>query len=606
MTPDTLFVFGLLFVTVALFVSDRVRLDLVAIMVMVALALSGVLTPAQAVSGFGQPVVLMIAGLFVVGDGLFRTGVAAAVGNWLLKMGGDSEQRLLLFLLPAVAGLSAFMSSTGAVAVFIPVVLSLCRKAGISPSRLLMPLAFGSLIGGMLTLIGTPPNLVVSTHLEKAGHAPFGFFDFTPIGFAVLVFGMLYLVVFGRRLLPGDTGTGVGTVHPPFSEIARRYGIDRPLQRVLIGDGSSLVGKTVVEAGLRTHHQVTVVGLRRKGRLLENVLPVLTDTVLHAHDELFVVGDSRAIDHLCTEGRLTHLEFPPGEVRKMRKEFGVAEILIPPRSHLIGQTIQQGSFRQRFGLSAIGVRRDGEPIEAAYNRTRLAFGDTVLVAGAWPSLERLQSEHRELIVTETPAEMEEVPSHAHRASVALAVAGGMLFLMSTGVPALTAVLLAALGMVVTGCVRMDEVYRSMGWSSLVLIAGMLPLALALEQTGGVTLIVDALTGWLGAYGPVILCAGLFLLTSLFSQFISNTATTVLVAPIAVAAAGGMGLSPEPFMMTVAIAASTSFATPMASPVNTLVLAPGGYRFRDFVKVGVPLQMMAMVITLLLVPMLFPF
>ena len=607
MTPDTLFVFALLAVTVALFLSDRVRLDVVALLVMVALALSGVLTPAQAVSGFGQPVVLLIAGLFVVGEGLFRTGVAAAVGNWLLRMGGGSELKLMMFLLPAVAGLSAFMSSTGAVAIFIPVVLSLSRKAGLSPARLLMPLAFASLIGGMLTLIGTPPNLVVSTRMEEAGFAPFGFFDFTPIGLVILIFGMLYLVFAGRLLLPGDTGTGAGSEHPPFRELAARYGIERSLQRVLIGDGSSLVGKTVIEAGLRTHHAVTVVGLRRQGRLVANVLPVLSDTVLSAHDELFVVGDAAAIQRLCTEGCLTHMEFPPGEVRRMRQEFGVAEILIPPNSSIIGKTIQQGGFRQQFGLSAIGVRRDGKPIDAVFGETRLAFGDTVLVAGAWDALERLQAQHRELIVIETPAEMEEVPSHAHRAPVALMVVAGMLALMTTGtMPALTAVLIAALAMVLTGCVRMDEAYRSMNWSSLVLIAGMLPLALALEQTGGVSLIVDALTRGLGGYGPMALCAGLFLLTSVFSQFISNTATTVLVAPIALAAAHGMGLSPEPFMMTVALAASTSFATPVASPVNTLVLAPGGYRFRDFLKLGVPLQLLAMVLTLSLVPRLFPF
>ncbi|MDH5526494.1 MAG: SLC13 family permease [Nitrospirota bacterium] len=607
MSADLMFVFGLLAVTIALFVSDRVRLDVVALLVIIVLPFSGVLTMKEAVSGFGEPVVLLIAALFVVGEGLFRTGVAASVGVWLLRVGGTSETRLLLYLIPAVALLSAFMSSTGAVALFIPVVMSLARKSGISPSRLLMPLAFGSLIGGMMTLIGTPPNVVVSSRLQAAGQEPFGFFDFTPIGLVMLAGGMAYMILAGRFLLPGEKAGQAETSHPPFLELAARYGIDRPLDRLVIGTGSALIGRTVIDAGMRRHHEVTVVGLRRRGRLLDHILPVLADTVLQAGDELFVMGDVRAIDQICHDDKITRIPFPEGEVRRMRNEFGVAEVMIAPESGLAGKSIQQGSFRQRLGLSVVAVRRGSTPIDAMFSDTRLEIGDTLLVAGAWSYIERLSRHHQDLVVLETPAEMDEVAPNAARAPLALGILAVMLVLMTTGwISALGAALIAALAMVLSGCLRMEEAYRGISWSSLVLIAGMLPLSLALQKTGGIELLAGMLTDGLGGYGPLALCAGLFVLTSLFSQVISNTATTVLVAPIALTAAQAMGLSAEPFMMTVALAASTAFSTPIASPVNTLVLAPGGYRFGDFLKVGVPLQLIAMAITLTLVPLLFRF
>lgn len=607
MPGDMLFVFGLLAVTIVLFVSDRVRLDVVALLVIITLPLSGVLTVGQAVAGFGDPVVLLIAALFVVGEGLFRTGVAAAVGAWLLRMGGNGETRLLLFLLPTVAVLSAFMSSTGAVAIFIPVVLSLAREANLSPGRLLLPLAYASLIGGMLTLIGTPPNLVASAAMEQAGFAPFRFFDFTPIGLAILVAALAYLPVAVRLLLPArDTRTD-GPSHPPLREFARRYGVEGHLHRLRVRPGSPLAGETVFDHGLRRAFRVTVVGIKRGGLLLPSLMPVLEKTRMEVGDLLFAEGAKDDVERLCAELDLEHLGFPEGELRRMHQVFGAAEVLIPPESPLLGKSIQEARFRHHSGLSVIGLRRDGRPVPAHFTETRLAMGDTLLLLGGWQQIQALSQQPRVFVVLETPAELDDAPPHADRAPLALGIVAAMLALMTTGtVPALVAALLAALAMVACRCVTMDESYRAMNWSSLVLIAGMLPLATALEKTGGVALIVDALVAGIGSHGPLALCAGLFLLTSLLSQFISNTATAVLVAPIAMAAAAGMGLQPAPFMMTVAIAATSAFGTPMATPVNTLVLAPGRYRFMDFVKLGAPLQLIAMVLTLAIVPLLFPF
>lgn len=606
MTTEIGFVLGLLGVTIALFVSDRLRMDLVALLVVVVLALSGIVTPAEAVSGFGNPTVIMIAALFVVGEGLFRTGIAAAAGNWLLRVGGRSETRLLLFLLPVVALLSAFMSSTGAVALLIPVVLSMARRSGMQPSRLMMPLAFAALIGGMLTLIGTPPNIVVSNSLKAAGLEPFGFFEFTPIGLAVLLVGVLYLLLVGRRLLPQRDQVDQGPQEPTLAVLAERYGIADQLHRLMVEPFSPLAHRTPVEAALRTEHEVTVIAIRRSGSVLSALIPVLSNTRIEVRDELWVYGSPERIEALCQSHRLRRVGEPDTERNRMQQAFGVAEVLLPPESPLAGRSIREGQYRERLGLSVIGVRRHGQPLTTDYTGTRLEAGDTLLLAGGWPRIRALEG-RRDLVVLQTPAELREIPSHGRRAPLALAILLLMLVTMTAGwLPALPTILLAALAMILTGCVSFEEALKSLNATSLILIAGMLPLALAMEKSGALGFVVEHLVALLGGASPLLLASGLFLLTSLLSQFISNTATTVLVAPIALNTAQLLGVNPEPLLMTVAIAASTAFATPIASPVNTLVLAPGNYRFADFARVGIPLQLLALVVTLLLTPRLFPF
>ncbi len=606
MTGEILFIFCLLVVTIGLFIWDRIRMDIVALMVAMTLAFSGVISVSEVFSGFGNSVVIMIAGLFVVGEGLFRTGVAAAAGQWLLSMGGNSEARLLLFLLPVVATLSAFMSSTGAVALLIPVVLSLSRKSGMSPSKLLMPLAFASLVGGMLTLIGTPPNIVASQTMQQAGLAPFNFFDFTPIGLVILIFSMFYMIIIGRRLLPNADIRNPDQPHPHLHDFAERYGISNQLHLLSVPTDSSLIGQTVATAGLRTDFEVTVFGIRRKGRLTSMLLPVTIETIIKKNDVLMVYADSTHISSICEAFNLMSEVFPKGLIRKMHSEFGVAEVMLRRGSSLVGKTIKEGRFREKFGLSVIGLLRDDEAQTTDFDGTPLKFADSLLLAGGWSSIEKL-IDKRDFIVIETPAEMVEAPSHARKAPLALVIMLMMLISMTMGwLPTLTAVMAAALAMVISGCVTMEEAYKSLNASSLILIACMLPVAIAMEKTGAARLIVDQLVNSFGGSGPMALGAALFIFTSIFSQFISNTATTVLVAPIALSAAQSLELNPQPYLMMVALAASTAFATPIASPVNTLILAPGKYTFLDFVKVGVPLQIAAMVIALLLTPIFFPF
>ncbi len=608
MTGETLFVFLLLLVTIALFVSDRLRLDVVAILVILALMLSGLLSPKEALAGFGDPVVLLIAGLFVVGEGLFRTGVAFAIGNWLMRVGGTSETRMMILLMLVVAGLSAFMSSTGAVAIFIPVTVNLAAKAGIHPSRLLMPTAFASLIGGMLTLIGTPPNLVVSTQLTREGLDSFGFFEFTPIGLLVLAVGIAYMLLWGRKLLPKETGETQKSVKNRLSlqDLIEAYEISDRFHRLRINEDSSIASMTVAQALLRTRYGVIVLAIERQQRGRTMIIPARTHTELKEGDIILVVDRAGELYRMLQTERLEHLEVESAHGGIAAQEVGMAEVLLTPRSTLIGRTLGKIRFRERYGLTVLGILRNGRPLEGDLVQIELLFGDSVLVGGGWRQIELLQAERENFLVLNLPREMDEIAPNRSKAPWALGIMGGMLVLMTFKLmPSVTAVLLAALAMVFARCVSMENAYASINWESLVLIAGMLPMATALEKTGGIQLIVTGLVGGLGELRPIMLMAGLFLLTSIFSQFISNTATTVLVAPIAMGAATNMGISPYPLLMTVAIAASTAFSTPVASPVNTLVLGPGGYKFNDFVKIGVPLQLLAMALTVLAVPILFP-
>lgn len=608
MAGETLFVFLILFVTIILFVSDRLRLDVVAILVILALMLSGLLSSNEALAGFGDPVVILIAGLFVVGEGLFRTGVAFAIGNWLMRAGGTSETRMMILLMLVVAGLSAFMSSTGAVAIFIPVSLNLAAKAGIQPSRLLMPIAFASLIGGMLTLIGTPPNLVVSTQLTREGLEGFGFFEFTPIGLLVLITGIVYMVFWGRKRLFQDISESRKPVKNRLSlrDLIEAYDIYDRFHRLRITGESAIAGMTVAQALLRSRYGVTVLGIERQQQRRTKIMPAGTQTELRVADTLLVVDTAGELDRIVRTEKLEDLHIEKEYGSFAAQELGMAEVLLTPRSTLIGRTLSKNRFRQRYGLTVLGILRNGTPLKGNFVQTKLLFGDSVLVGGLWRKIALLQDEHENFLVLNLPREMDEIAPNRDKAPWALGIIGGMLLLMTFKLmPSVAAVLLAALMMVFTRCVSMKNAYASINWESLVLIAGMLPMATALEKTGGIELIVNGLVGSLGELGPLALMTGLFLLTSIFSQVISNTATTVLVAPIATMAAANMEISPYPLLMTVAIAASTAFSTPVASPVNTLVLGPGGYKFNDFVKIGIPLQLLVMVLTLLAVPMLFP-
>jgi di/tricarboxylate transporter len=608
MSTDAGIVFAILGVAGILFASGRVRLDITSMLVVMALMLSGVLTPREALAGFGDPVVLLVAGLLVVGEMMTRTGVSNALGSWLMRVGGASETRLLLLLMLTAGLLGSVMSSTAVVAVFIPVVLTISAKTDLDASRLLMPLSFAALVSGMMTLIATTPNLVVSAELQAKGHEPFGFFSFTPIGLAVLAVTLAYMLLVGRHLLPG---TGVS--HPKseartLMDLQIDFGLEHNAQRLRVLGGSPLVGQTLREIEFGTRFQARVIGIERQGRRRgREFLPSPgADAEVHEGDVLCMAAESTAADTLAANEGLEQLPVGPRDRALWRTELGLAVVLLHPESRLVGETLRSSEFRSDHDLHGLGLRRHGAIIPD-FEAEPLEPGDSLLVQGSWPSIARLQGTTHDFVVLNLPEELSEVAPARSRAPVALLILLGMVLLAAFDVvPVVAAVLMAALAAVFTGCLSMEDSYSAISWSSLVLIAGMLPVADALEMTGGVNLIVELLVDGLGEAGPYLIMTVFFALTAALGMVLSNTATAVLVAPIALRTAEIIDISPYPLLMTVAIAASAAFVTPVSSPVVTLVVEPGNYGFLDFVKVGLPLLVLTWVTTLLVTPIFFPF
>jgi di/tricarboxylate transporter len=602
-TGDTLFVFLLVVVATVLLATDKIRFDVVALLVLVSLAASGVLTEREVLAGFGDPVVIIVAGLLVVGEMLARTGIAFSIGEWMARSAGDSEVRLLILLMLVAGLLGSVMSSTAVVAILIPVVSNATRRSGLNPSRFLMPMAFGALISGMLTLIGTPANLVVSGELESWGYAGFGFFSFAPVGIAVLGAAIVYIVVLGRHLLPGERQP-VQTPAAGVRDMLEEFGLLGRFHRLRISPGSPLAGRTLREAQLSERGvRVSVVEERRRVGVAFAVDPG-PDLTLKAGDAVLVNGEYEATKALMQDLALERLPISDTDRRRWVRSVGVATLLVHPESSLLGKSLEEVGFRARFGFQALALRRGGELL-ADFTTMRLRAGDALLVQGAWRRIERLRDFAHDFVVLTVPVEAEIGPE-TRKAPIAVTILAGMIALSTLGtVPVSVAVLGAALAAVLTGCISMEAGYRAIHWRVIVLLGGMLPLADALEQTGGVTLIVEGLTAALGGSGPDAMLSALFVLSAGLSLVLSNTVTAVLVAPIAILAAQGLGLEPQAFVMTVAIGASAAFGSPVASPVVALVAEPGRYGFRDFVRVGAPLLIVTWALTMLIVPRVFP-
>ncbi|MFP4209465.1 MAG: SLC13 family permease [Wenzhouxiangella sp.] len=584
-----------------LFLSNRWRLDLVALMGLLVLVLAGVISTAEAVAGFSDPVVLMIAGLFVVGAGLFRTGVADALGRRVEVLAGASPSRLVVVVMLVTAVLSALLSSTGTVAVMLPVVLAIARRRGLSPSRLLMPVAYAALLGGMLTLIGTPPNLIVSGQLVQSGMTGFGFFSFTAPGLVMLLVGMAYMVMAGRLLLPDRPGESLSAAGDPgWMELFAQYGLDQQLQQLCVPRGSLLAAADVSSSELRSRYGVTVLAIASttpRGRFVRKAEP---GTMIRDGDDLYVVGRAEAMAAVVNRFGLrvvaAHAHLPA--------ELLLVDAVVPPRSAFIGRTLRQLRLHSGAGVTVLAQRTAGsEELLLDLDRPLVA-GDALLMTGSAAALRQTARSRHDLVLLEDL--QDDGSERAHLAPRAIAILVGMMLLMSLGlVSHVIAVMLAAVALVLTGCVRVEEAYRAINFEAVVLIAAILPMATALDKTGGLALAADALMVASGQYGALAVMAVLFVLTAGLSQVVSNTATTVLVAPVALQAALALEVSPYALLMTVAIAASSAFATPVASPVNTLVLSAGGYRFMDFVRVGLPLQLVMLVTTLVVVPLFFP-
>lgn len=607
MTGDTTFVFGVIGVAGVLFASGRVRLDVVALLVVLALALSGILSVREALSGFGDPVVIMVASLLVVGETLTRTGIAHAIGAWMTRVAGDSEIRLLVLLMLASGILGSVMSSTAIVAVFIPIVLHISAKTDLNPSRLLMPLAQAALISGMMTLIATTPNLVANEALAEAGFEQFSFFSFTPIGLAVLVVGIGYVLLVGRRMLPGGEVSPRKSAGHSMWEMLEEFEVAGSGRLFRVGQDSPAVGRALGDLSLAHEVGMWILSLERPGRLgaSTRVAPG-PDVTLSAGDVVLVRLPEDEVPRIIEEYRFDPIVIQRHHRERFAQEVGIAKVLIHPESRLVGSTIRDSTMRSSYGVHALAVRRKGEVLDD-YLGQGLQVGDAILVAGAWKKINALRADDHDFVVMTVPDELEDVVPARRKAPVVVAIFAGMVALaVFEVVPIAIAVLMAALATVLTRVLSMEEAYRAIHWSSLVLIAGMLPIAKAMVSTGGVDIIVDGMMATVGGFGPYVMLTTIFFVTAVLGAFLSNTATTVLMAPIAIAAASAMGVSPYAFVMTVAIAASAAYATPVSSPVVTLVVEPGRYRFVDFVKSGTPLLVLTWLVSLLLIPLLFKF
>jgi len=602
------FVFLLLAIVGVLFASNRVRLDVVALLTVLVLMLSGILSVPEALEGFGNPVVLLVGGLLVIGEMLVRTGIAQSVGSWILRVGGGSEIRSLMLIMMAAVGLGSVMSSTAIVAIFIPIVLRVASKTDLNASRLLMPMAYAALISGMLTLIATSPNLVVSAELANQGFAPLGFFSFTPIGIAILIVGIVYMMLVGRHLLPGGKESPEDSAGRTARDLWREFGLEEKAHRLRVGRDSPLIGKTIEKSNVVGRYGARILAIGRPGRLGRTINVASGDPYveLKLNDVLMVLGEALNVKKLMEKERLESLGITKKDTVAVMRELGVAVILIHPACRLIGKSLRQAGFRSRFEVHVLGIRRKQKSIDD-FTDEPVSAGDTMLVSGTWNRITQLQNEKRDFVLLELPVEFQEVVPARRQAPVAIAILLGMVLLSAFNlVPIVAAVMLAVLAAVFTRCLTMEDAYKSIPWSNLVLLAGMFPLADALEKTGGSTLVVNSLVSGLGSAGPYGMMTALFFLTTGLGLFLSNTASAVLMAPVAIMAAQALNVSPYPLAISVLIAASSAFVTPVSTPVVTLVVQPGRYTFVDFVKVGGPLLILTYLTTLLVTPMIFPF
>ena len=613
----------ILLVSAILFVSGKVRSDLVALCALLALLLCQILTPAEGLAGFSNTTVIMMIGLFIVGGGIFQTGLAKMIGSKVMTLAGNSELRLFLLVMIVTSAIGMFVSNTGTVALMLPIVVSMAAAAGSSPRRLLMPLAFASSMGGMMTLIGTPPNLIVSDTLQNAGFEPLGFFSFLPVGLVTLVVGILYLLPATRMLTPKEKQKDKKKSGKSLKELVGEYGITDNLFRVHIkSDKSQTIGKTVADLNIYREYGINVLELRRstgQNRFVRTVNQQLAspDLILKQNDVLYLSGEPEQIERFAADYTLRLLDRHTDEIDGSSSnasldffDIGVAEILIMPTSSMINRTIIEAGFRSKFAVNVLGIRRKKEYILHDLGGVKMHDGDVLLVQGAWKDIARMKNESTNWVVLGEPLEAASKVTLDYKAPVAAAIMIAMIVMMvvdSIPVAPVTSVLLAAVLMVITGCVRsVEAAYKTINWQTIVLFAAMLPMSTALEKTGVSEMISDAIVTGLGGSGPLLLLGGIYAATSLMTIFISNTVTAVLMAPIALQCAMQIGVSPVPFMFAVTVAASMCFASPFSTPPNALVMSAGQYTFMDYVKVGLPLQILMGVVMVLVLPLIFPF
>ena len=600
-----------LILTVAFFIWGRIRSDVVAITALAALLCAGVLTPAEALAGFSSTIVAMMVGLFIVGGAILRTGLAQTAGRKLMMIAKGNETLTFVLVMVATSFIGAFVSNTGTVALMMPIVISMAVQGGFQASRMLMPLAFAGSLGGMLTLIGTPPNLVISDTLVEHGYEGLSFFSFFPIGLICVGLGIVVLMPLSRWFLTKkDSGKKSGDGRS-LADLMTEYQLKENVSKYRVDEGSALDGKTIRDLDLMNSYGVTIIEIRSERKLYKGLIHDVSQkaasptTVLQAGDIIYFLSRKENVERLAKECRLTRMD---GSELNFY-DLGLAELVVMQGSRLEGMRISESKIREHCGVNILAIRRNGDYLTEGLSKCRLHNGDVLLVQGDWKSILTLNNDNQDWVLIGRPEQTAGKVLLDYKAPTAAAIMLAMIAMMVFDfipVAPVTAVMIAAVLTVVTGCFRnVEDAYRTINWESIMLIAAMMPMSTALEKTGVSSLVSQTLVDSLGQFGPTALLAGIYFTTSLLTMFISNTATAVLMAPIAMVAAQQIGVSPYPFLFAVTLGASMCFASPFSTPPNALVMKAGNYTFMDYVKVGLPLQLVIGIVMVFVLPLLFP-
>ena len=627
----------ILVITVAMFIWGRVRADIVALTALAALLVLGILTPAEALAGFSSPIVIMMIGLFVVGGAIMQTGLAKLTGNKLMALSRGNETITFLLVMLVTSFIGAFVSNTGTVALMMPIIMSIAAGSGMQSSRFLMPLAFAGSLGGMLTLIGTPPNLVIDEVLTAAGYQPLAFFSFFPVGIIVIAIGIIVLMPLSKIFLSKSQGSKKKKNAKSLDDLVDEYRLLDNLHRFIVpssrtsaardenGNQLDIVGKTLKELSIQKKYGVSIIEIRneKKSRLglVKDVNQNMakSSSTIQVHDTLYIIGDEQKMQHFARDYGLRKMK----DVKIDFYDLGLTEIVVMPTSNFAGLRIGEANLRKRFGINVLGVKRGSSSSSSSEGgrggseyitdnliAAKLHVGDMLLVQGEWTNLAHLTADTTNWVVLDQPEKTADKVLLDYKAPVAAAIMLLMIAMMVFDfipVAPVTAVIIAGLLTVFAGCFRnVEAAYKTINWESIVLIAAMMPMSTALEKTGASALVSQGLVDSLGAMGPTALLAGIYFTTSLMTMFISNTATAVLMAPIALVAAQQVGVSPYSFLFAVTLGASMCFASPFSTPPNALVMKAGGYTFMDYVKVGLPLQIIIGVVMTFVLPLLFEY
>lgn len=611
---------AILALSIIFFISGKLRSDIVALCALLALMIAGILTPQEALSGFSNNIVIMMIGLFVVGGAIFQTGLAKKISDKIIKLAGDSQSKLFLLIMILTSTIGAFVSNTGTVALLMPIVISVALGANASPSRFLMPLAFASSLGGMMTLIGTPPNLVISNTLKDAGYGELSFFSFMPVGIICVVVGIVVLFPLSKIFLSKEYKKKK-KIDKSLGELADEYKLSDNLYRVMINENSSIKNLRLSDLNIPKNYQIDILEIRRKSQdknpFMKTTLQKFAEatTIIEVNDVLYVKGQFENVFKFTKDNNLELIETSLSEEISTESSnnlrfdsIGITELVLMSNSKLVNKRVKDSGFREKYKVNILGIQRSDKYILQDLKDEKMHSGDVLLVQGQWSDIALLNDEQSEwLVVGKTIEEGTKIKLN-YKAPIAATIMLLMILAMVFNIlPSVTAVMIAAVLMVISGCfTNVEAAYKTINWESIVLIAAMLPMSIAIEKTGGADAFSDIIVSTAGGFGPYVVLAVIYFATSLLTMFISNTATAVLFAPIALQIALTIGVNPTPMLFAVAVAASMCFTSPFSTPPNALVMSAGRYTFMDYVKVGLPLQLILGIIMIFVLPIIFPF